>query len=106
MTKQEVIDKLRNIKLYMKIVDSQDHDLQFSNNDYTTIDIAIKAVEKQVPKKPTRIKDIKDFSGRHYCFKGECPKCGNTVGEPELYCYHCGQKLDWDISVIKNNLKE
>ena len=51
------------------------------------INVAIKAIEKQIPKKP----EIKDG---YYV----CPICGvyqeTSEGNPP-YCVNCGQALDW-----------
>ena len=61
--------------------------------DYAVaIDEAIKAVEKQIPKKP---EPKEDASGEYYV----CPICGVyqeylTDGKPP-YCVNCGQALDW-----------
>ena len=56
------------------------------------INVAIKAIEKQIPKKP---EPKKDASGEYYV----CPICGVyqeylTDGKPP-YCVNCGQALDW-----------
>lgn len=67
--------------------------------DCTEYDMAIKALEKQIPKKPIEYED------KYYA----CPVCGNPVmhkwekyptilnnkknGLP--YCLGCGQALDW-----------
>ena len=65
------------------------------------IGAAIKAVEKQIPKKP------KEYEDKYYA----CPNCGNVVlmkwehynkvlmdksnGLP--YCLACGQKILWEV---------
>lgn len=50
------------------------------------IDKAIKALKKQIPKKPKR--DITEAA--------PCPVCGFSVIEKiENFCPHCGQALDW-----------
>lgn len=52
--------------------------------------MAIKALEKQIAKKP-----------RFFAFNYYCSGCGNLVGNSEFewrrfkYCDACGQKLDW-----------
>ena len=56
------------------------------------INVAIKAIDKQIPKKP---EPKKDASGEYYV----CPICGVyqeylTDGKPP-YCVNCGQALDW-----------
>lgn len=59
------------------------------------IDVAIQALEKQIPKRPIEI-----FTGNEYIC--ECPVCKgitDTPNEVEIeciqYCGWCGQKLDW-----------
>lgn len=49
-------------------------------------DIAIEALEKQIPKKPN------DYDGEIKV--GFCPDCDNVVTD-NYYCEHCGQALDW-----------
>lgn len=69
---------------------------------YDAIDIAIKALEKQIPKKVGKMKET-DYGSPYYC-----PECEaeiipveffNTDGsEPEekvSYCWKCGQAIDW-----------
>lgn len=57
---------------------------------------AIKALKKQIPKKPKNIKTIFDFSGRYYTTKGDCPCCDReNLYRTDIYCNKCGQKLDW-----------
>lgn len=55
--------------------------------------IAIGALEKQVPKKP--IKNREQLIRYTSCYS--CPACdGGFTGTGFVdYCYHCGQKLDW-----------
>lgn len=52
--------------------------------------LAVKALEKQVPFKPTRIKERKEYN----CKFGDC-KCGALVIDAYGYCSKCGQALDW-----------
>lgn len=49
-----------------------------------SIDMAIKALEKQIPKKVI-----------NRCMFCECPTCGNVEIQSSSYCCDCGQKLDW-----------
>lgn len=60
------------------------------------LEIAVKAVRKQIPMKPNNMKTIFDFSGKYYTTKGDCPAC-NSEGlyKADFYCNRCGQKLDW-----------
>lgn len=49
--------------------------------------LAIKALEKQIPKKPDFTED-KEFA--------LCPRCnGKGLLDKQKYCDNCGQKLDW-----------
>ena len=57
-----------------------------------TIDLAIEALEKQIPKKPTG--DL--HSVPHY----RCSVCKSGVKQYDdsityPFCHHCGQALDW-----------
>lgn len=52
------------------------------------------ALEKQIPKKPTRTeREIR------YIETYTCPNCQKDFGGKGVsrYCYHCGQRLDWGI---------
>lgn len=77
MTTQEAID-------YIK---------QHCNPDYpsgkteweTAINMAIGALQKQIPQKP-----VPDG------YKDKCPACGLVVKFGEHYCKGCGQKLRWN----------
>ena len=61
-------------------------------------DLAIKALEKQIPKKPTTIDYEKymDTVKNALFLKGAywCPNCKHVV-KCGTYCSDCGQKLDW-----------
>lgn len=55
------------------------------------LQMAIKALEKQIPKKPFNIEG--DYTASY----GNCPNCENIVCDNEdyKYCNECGQSLDW-----------
>lgn len=64
-----------------------------------SLDIAISAIEKQVPKKPLNVE-------KHYY---KCPCCKQDLGISEddifvyemptpMYCSICGQALDWSYN--------
>ena len=66
--------------------------------------VAIKALDKQIPKKPqyvdTRFRHhgrrTSDGSSLDKCYK--CPNCNSHifhVFDSEKYCKYCGQALDW-----------
>ena len=73
MTTSETIECLKSNKLTSGYVMLQE-----------SIDMAIKALEKQIPKKPT-----------DRCMYKKCPTCGNVEIEFCKYCSDCGQRLDW-----------
>ena len=65
------------------------------NND--VLEIAINALEKQMPKKPTnktKVMDERVFVG----YVGKCPNCGYIVDEESVCCSECHQALDWSWS--------
>ena len=51
----------------------------------TAEEIAISALEKQIPKKP-----------RFYAHNYYCSVCDNLVCQRFKYCDNCGRKLDWN----------
>ena len=55
-------------------------------------DMAIEALEKQIPKKP-KAKD--DNFAMSY---GICPNCNNIVDDwnDNRFCNECGQAIDWE----------
>lgn len=55
------------------------------------LDLAVKALEKHVPKKITKTYLV---NGKIY---GECQNCGHTGLAKDVHenCWWCGQKLDW-----------
>lgn len=58
------------------------------NRHYEALDIAIKALEKHIPKKP--------LPDNKYYGNGKCPKCGAIfLTKSTHYCGNCGQALDW-----------
>ena len=56
------------------------------------LDVAIKALEKQIPKKPL-------FGTVHNDTTYHCSNCKKFIGFYDTriyeYCHNCGQKLDW-----------
>ena len=60
---------------------------------YDTAQLAINALERQIPKKPKKT----ESEGFRYADTYRCPLCGGNFSGTGIadYCYHCGQKLDW-----------
>lgn len=94
MKESEAIEKLKNMRLFMQITD-KNSEHKFAEDDYKTNEMAIKALEKQLPKKVV-LRHIRKYDGFD---DGECPTCGNSVLRDgfsnDVYCDNCGQKLDW-----------
>ena len=60
--------------------------------------IAIEALEKQLPKKPTYEGDGYAPDGTFVYDAWECPNCGECYEvdyDDYDYCPKCGQKIDW-----------
>lgn len=70
------------------------------------LDMAISALEKQIPKKPKHVDKNASFDGN---WKKVCPACGRTLIErittseesyPKIYNHTphciCGQAIDWE----------
>lgn len=68
--------------------------------------VAIKALEKQIPKKPEFVDTRFKHLGKHIsdgtilakCYKCPNPDCGYHIFhtfDSERCCIHCGQALDW-----------
>ena len=59
---------------------------------------AIKALEKQIPKKPNRHEEeiTEDYVALEYY---SCPNCGNNELSDtyDFYCFKCGQCIDWTV---------
>ena len=68
------------------------------------MNIAIKALEKQIPKNPLKQKfgfcDLVGF----FDFRLVCPECEQPIARyfnkkeyKPRYCHNCGQALDWSV---------
>ena len=93
MTAQEAIKGLE----YLISGDCTDNQQAFIKE----IEIAISALEKQIPKKPKIVKIESEYDTRDYF----CPICNKCfihfvdgefyAGNKDCYCSNCGQALDW-----------
>ena len=98
MTSSEAIEKLKNMRLYMQIED-KNNDCKFTEDDYKANEMAIQALEKQIPKKPIMKQYFEDLEDEYLC----CPTCGEILTDRipadnktfYFHCMNCGQKLDW-----------
>lgn len=59
--------------------------------------MAIEALEKQIPKKPIKKKmKIKDCIDQIRFFEETvCPSCGERMCCDWKFCFECGQSIDW-----------
>lgn len=81
MTENEAIKELHNIRPRGGIIPQK---------RVEALDVAIQALEKQIPKKPDFTED-KEFA--------LCPCCnGKGLLNKQKYCDNCGQKIDLDWS--------
>ena len=90
MDREEAIDCLNGIKIYLKT----------EHIDEEAIDMAIEALQREVPKNPV-VNFISDADGSRRLNEGWkedallCPVCHTYFGEifDQGYCRKCGQKL-------------
>ena len=71
---------------------------QFLGETRNVIDVAINALEKQIPKMPTYDGDGYAPDGTFIWDEWICPCCGRRYEadyDDYDYCPDCGQKLDW-----------
>lgn len=65
--------------------------IDMCNTRISAFNLALTALEKQVPKEVAKIEYLKsgtiDF--------GDCPICGREVQEYYHYCQYCGQAIKW-----------
>ncbi len=61
------------------------------SEEHEARDIAISALEKQIPKSP-RVRGLLFYSYHMY---GNCPCCKGQVEESWRFCPWCGQALNW-----------
>ena len=94
---QEAIENLK----YLISDDCTDNQMDFVEE----IEIAINALEKQIPEKPIAT----DEQHIRYSMNYICPLCGKHFSGTGIasYCYHCGQSLDWsDHPTEKGGVQE
>ena len=93
MTNSEAIEKLKNMRLYMQIED-ENNDCKFTEDDYKANEMAIQALEKQIPKKPIFANNM--MTKDKFLM---CPCCEFRFPDSLVFlktrCWNCGQKLDF-----------
>ena len=96
ITYSEAIERLKYMKIKAEVALSTTKCTcswakESVNGTIMALDMAINALEKQIPKKPH--KNFEKFSGV-WCSCGKYLGKGYFVDKP-IYCTDCGQKLDW-----------
>ncbi len=63
-------------------------------------DVAIEALEKQLPEKVKMRTEYRDLNDELICYEGFCPNCGKEVNSyRNKSCSHCTQMLEWTEEV-------
>ena len=85
MTYKEAVENLKILKI------SED-DSSVGKLKIQTYNIAIEALEKQIPKEPLNREDKSEIS------YGYCPCCSNIIDNWDdiRFCGECGQAIDWE----------
>lgn len=99
MTENEAIEKLKNMRLFMQIED-KNNDCKFTEDDYKVNEMAIQALEKQIPMKPIFNHNLSDTLSLFHCECGNAIKVSHDIGimnnnNAPNYCSKCGCRLDW-----------
>lgn len=63
--------------------------------DPWAVEIAVEAMEKQIPKEP-EYKEEDRFVKNFFAVYPYCPRCGNEVATDDMHCVQCGQAIDWE----------
>lgn len=91
MTESEAIKELHGIRPRGGIIPQKRAE---------ALDVAIQALEKQIPKKPIMRQYFENLEEEYLC----CPTCGEILTDRipadnktfYFHCMNCGQKLDWE----------
>ena len=96
MTESEAIKNLKDI--LDECTESEEAVCYVTDVDAPALEMAIKALEKQIPKKLTYEGDGYAPDGTFIWGEWICPCCGRRYEvdyDDYDYCPDCGQKLDW-----------
>ena len=84
-------------------------DIYYSNNPFMhgrriEIEVAVSALEKQIPKEPL----TKTLANDGYAWEWICPNCRIVkVTTEKQFCDDCGQRIDWsDHPTEKGGVQE
>lgn len=93
---QETIDKIDEI-LNVTVKNDESLEYELSSYDYDWLEVAKTNLEKQIPKKPYKIRGDKQndyYCSICKCYLGDDMELKYACLQPK-YCQHCGQALDW-----------
>ena len=96
MTENEAIKNIKDI--LDECTKSEEAVCYVTDVDAPALEMAINALEKQIPKKPTYEGDGYAPDGMFIWGEWICPCCGRRYEvdyDDYDYCPDCGQKLDW-----------
>ena len=96
MTENEAIKNIKDI--LDECTESEEAVCYVTDVNAPDLKMAIKALEKQIPKKPTYEGDGYAPDGTFIWGEWICPCCGRRYEvdyDDYDYCPDCGQKLDW-----------
>lgn len=95
MTEQEAIERL--IQILEECTSDENAVCYVTDYDEIPLRLAIKSLEKQIPRELTNIRKVKQYDGYDM---GNCPICGepldNSLYENLKYCFMCGQAIKWE----------
>lgn len=101
-TLEEVREAMQELKLYKDAklclipedVFSKQCEEVDAYREIGTLEEVKDAMERQQAKKPNNV----EAEGYRYTKTYRCPTCGGNFSGTGIanYCYHCGQKLDWE----------
>ena len=92
MTNEEAVKAIKSMYRVRVEYDADEHMyVEATDKTKSALDMAVNALEKQIPKKP-----MHDFS---FYDIAKCPCCGGYIwmdGTTKYpFCWHCGQAIDW-----------
>ncbi len=90
MTEREAIEKIKQTPLMRYIADRNP-----KGELGEALEMAVEALEKQIPKKPKKIEDMEDLA-RTFFIECQCGAMNHVdIKHKDIYCWKCGQRLDW-----------
>lgn len=85
MTREEAIEDLTALR--------GSYREDFNGETIEALNMAIEALEKQIPKKPIAVDWSEEFEGA--LIEDRCALCSTYLHYIDIYCPNCGQAIDW-----------